>query len=83
MRGVIPSQRPRSLKKSFKKGDAVYEIVGRGKRKKLKLRYVLKKSTPIKKDVPLRETFERRMRTEMERRVTEAMLDAMKTALRK
>lgn len=82
-RGIVPSQRPRNLKKAFKKGDAIYEIVGRGKKKRLKLAYILKPSVNLPKTVPLHEDFARSMRQEMEVRVPQAMLDAMKTALRR
>ncbi len=35
--GVVPSQWPRALKRAFKKGDAIFKVVERGKRKRLKL----------------------------------------------
>ncbi|CAM5771956.1 hypothetical protein LMIY3S_03682 [Labrys miyagiensis] len=82
-RGIVPSQRPRNVKRSFKKGDAIYAITGKGKNKRLKLLYVLKSSVKIPKDVPMREDFRRSMIAEMQVRAPAAMLDAMKTAVRK
>ncbi|MDT3382514.1 hypothetical protein RNI52_34630 [Labrys neptuniae] len=82
-RGIVPSQRPRALKQAFKKGDVIYEVVGKGKRKRLRLAYVLKPSVVVPKRVPFRQVFEDTMRREMAQRVPVAMLQAMKTAIRR
>ena len=66
---IVKSQTPRAIPKSFIKGDIIYSQSGSyiksGSRKekgqdnrKLTLMYVLRTSTQIKKDVPLREVFE-------------------------
>lgn len=82
-RGIVPSQRPRNLKHAFRKGDAVYEVVGKGKRKRLRLAYVLKSSVVVPRRVPLRQTFKEVMTREMQQRAPRLMLEAMKTAIRK
>ncbi len=77
----VPSQRARALKRAFKKGDAIFGVIGRGKRKRLA--FILKPSVNIPKQGPMHEEFARSMKAEMEVRVPQAMLDAMKTALRR
>ncbi|TWB19503.1 hypothetical protein FBZ99_101276 [Rhizobium sp. ERR 1071] len=82
-RGVVASQRPRNVKGAFRKGDAVYAPVGKGKRRHLKLLYVLKASVKIPKAVPMHEDFKRVMTEQMQMRTQAAMLDAIKGAIRK
>ncbi|PRH85356.1 hypothetical protein C5L14_23230 [Labrys okinawensis] len=82
-RGIVPSQRPRNLKQAFRKGDVIYEVVGKGKRKRLRLAYVLKSSVTVPKRVPFRETFNEVMKREMAVRAPRLMLEAMKTAIRR
>ncbi|PRH86920.1 hypothetical protein C5L14_16675 [Labrys okinawensis] len=81
--GVVSGQRPKNLRRSFRRGDVVYAVTGRGKRKKLKLMYTLKTGAQIKKDMPFFEIFRETMTREMQQRAPKAMLEAMKTAIRK
>ena len=81
--GVVSGQRPKNLRRSFRRGDVVYAVTGRGKRKKLKLMYTLKTGAQIKKDMPFFEIFRETMTREMMQRAPKAMLEAMRTAIRK
>ncbi|MBP0578997.1 hypothetical protein J8I29_06750 [Labrys sp. LIt4] len=82
-RGIVPSQRPRNLKQAFRRGDAVYAVIGKGSKKRLKLMYVLKPSVAVPKRVPFRQTFNEVMTREMQQRAPRLMLEAMRTAIRK
>ncbi|WP_158812065.1 hypothetical protein [Beijerinckia sp. L45] len=77
-RGVPQSLKPLNLADSFKKGDVIYQRVGK-KGRKLKLAYVLKKAVKIKKDVPFRQDFARSMRREVSRAFGPRFRAAMKT----
>jgi hypothetical protein len=79
--GVTASQRPMNLANSFVAdrvglGPAIYQRQGRH----LKLMYVLRRSVPIRKDVPFREDFEITMRAEARANFPGAMLRAVLTS---
>ncbi|MES2694179.1 MAG: hypothetical protein V4773_11955 [Verrucomicrobiota bacterium] len=76
-RGVVASQRPKVLKNAFRKGDVIYQRVGKNK---LKLMYVLKPSAKIKKDVPFHEDFARVMKSEIVKALPKNVAIAMRTA---
>ena len=78
-KGMTPSLRPKALANSFRKGDAIYQRVGKGKRKKLRLLYTLKASAPIKADVPFTHDFEMVMRREIKARFADNLARAMRT----
>ena len=82
-RAILPSQWPRNIKGAFRKGDAIYTVVGKGRNKRVKLLYVLKSSVPVPKQVPFRQIFADNMTREMQQRAPAAKLDAMKTAPKK
>jgi hypothetical protein len=81
-RGVPPSQRPRNLANSFRKGNAIYQRVGKGKRARLRLMYFLKPMARIKKDVPFYEDFAKKMVEEMQANLARNVALAMKTRRR-
>ena len=82
-KGVPKGLRPRAIPNSFKKGDGIYQRVGTGKGRGLKLMYVLKTSAPIKADVPFHADFNRAMRRTLPVQFRIAMHKAMATAFRK
>eukprot|EP01037_Dinobryon_pediforme_P017840 gene17840-18068_t len=65
-----------------KRGDVIYQRIGKGKSEKLKLMYVLKPSAVIKKDVPFRSDFEAAMIGDLRANLPAAMLKAMQSAKR-
>ncbi|MCA1419464.1 hypothetical protein [Bradyrhizobium sp. BRP23] len=75
-RGVPQGQRPRNLKNSFRKGDVIYQRVGKNR---LRLMYVLKQQAKIKKDVPFYADFARVMIAELERNLARNIARAMST----
>ncbi len=77
-KGVSTKLKPANLPNSFRKGDVIYQRVGRGGRQ-LKLMYVLKRATPVPADVPFTSDFQSTMRREMAARFGPAMMRAMRT----
>jgi hypothetical protein len=76
--GVTASQRPMNLANSFIAdrvglGPAIYQRVGR----RLKLMYILRRSAPIRSDVPFREDFKESMIQEARANFPGAMLRAL------
>ena len=84
-KGVPKGLRPRNLPATgpsgaFVKGDVLYQRVGTGKSRGLKLMYVLKPSAPIRADVPFHAAFATAMRRTMPIQFRLAMRKAMATA---
>ncbi len=84
-KGVPKGLRPRNLPAtgpsgSFVKGDVLYQRVGAGKSRGLKLMYVLKPAAPIRADVPFHSDFDRIMRQTMPIQFRLSMRKAMETA---
>ena len=78
-KGMTPSLRPGALANSFRKGDVIYQRIGKGKRAKVRLLYTLKASAAIKADVPFSHDFAIVMRREMKARFAANMAKAMKS----
>jgi len=74
--GVVQSMRPRNLKNSFRKGDVVYQRVGKDR---LRLMYVLKPRAQINQDVPFFSDFATVMRGAMVANLPHNVAMAMKT----
>lgn len=84
-KGVPKGMRPRNLpatgpSAAFVKGDVLYQRVGAGKSRGLKLMYVLKPSAPIRADVPFHAAFTTAMRRTMPIQFRLALRKAMATA---
>jgi hypothetical protein len=78
--GGVPARlKPRVLTNAVIKGDVLYQRVGRGKNKRLRLMYVLKPSGRIPKAVPFYEDFGQHMRDALEQSLPEAVKHAMET----
>ena len=75
-RGVPARLRPKNLKTAVRKGDALYS---KDKKGRLRLLYVLKKSTNIPKRVPFYEDFLTSMQREIVRTLPMAVAKAMAT----
>ena len=87
-KGVPKGLRPRNLPATgpsgaFVKGDVLYQRVGKGKSRGLKLMYVLKPSVPIRADVPFHAAFATAMRRTMPIQYRLALRKAMATAKKK
>jgi hypothetical protein len=80
-RGVVNSQRPRNLDpgKSFVRNNRIYQVVGRGKARHVKLMYFLKPSVRVPKDVPFVEDFNAVIRKEILNNLPQAVIRAMTT----
>lgn len=78
-RGVSGRMKPRNLPNSFRRGDAIFQRIGKGKRERLRLMYILKPSVSQPKDVPFYEDFHRFMREEIRSTFPAAMKQAMQT----
>lgn len=78
-RGVPARLRPKNLRAAVRKGDALY---AKDKKGRLKLLYVLKKTTNIPKRVPFYEDFAASMSREMTRTIPMAVAKAMATRRR-
>lgn len=78
-RGIQPSQKPRDLKRSVRKGDLIFQATGKGKDQRLQLMFKLQPSYRIKRDVPLVEDFRRFMGEEVQKAFPKAMAQAMRT----
>jgi hypothetical protein len=81
-RGVPKGLRPTALPNSFKRGDVIYQRVGKKGRDGLKLMYTLKPSAPIRADVPFEQDFVASMRNVMRTAFPAAMARAMKSRKR-
>lgn len=84
-KGVPKGSRPRNLPTTgpsgaFVKGDVLYQRVGKGKSRGLRLMYVFKPSVPIRAEVPFSADFRRAMRQAMPGQFRKAMRRAMATA---
>lgn len=84
-KGVPKGLRPRNLPSTgpsgaFVKGDVLYQRIGKGKSRGLKLMYVLKPSAPIRADVPFHAAFSATMRRTMPIQFRLALRKAMTTA---
>jgi hypothetical protein len=77
-RGVPKALRPLALADSFKRGDVIFQRVGKGGRR-LKLMYTLKSSVRVPKQVPFRETFDAAMKREVFRAFIPRLWQAMAT----
>lgn len=78
-RGVPAQLRPKAMPNAFRKGDVLYT---RDNRRRLRLMYVLKHSTPIPQRVPFYEDFATSMQRELRRTLPLAMAKAMATRRR-
>lgn len=78
-RGIPHDLKPRNLRNSFVRGDAIYQRVGKGVSKGLRLAYVLKSSVPIDRDVPFVQAFHDVMLREVRRSFPQRMAAAMTT----
>lgn len=76
-RGVRADQRPRFIPNSFVRNGKLYQTVGRGAARRVRLMYVLKLQTRVPQDVPFYETFAKTMNdaihATMPKNVTRAM----------
>jgi hypothetical protein len=79
-RGITPSQKPRALANKVVKGNLIFQQVGRGKQKKLRLMYTLHPSAKQPKDVPFYEDFGKIMREASAKHFPERIKQAMRTA---
>lgn len=84
-KGVPKGLRPRNLPATgpsgtFVRGDVLYQRVGTGKSRGLKLMYVLRPTVPVRADVPFHSDFERIMRWTMPVQFGLTMRKAMATA---
>ncbi len=77
--GVVASQKPRALTNAFRKGDAIYQKVGKGKNSRLKLMYILKPSINQPADVPFMSAFQESMQAAAERHFPQRIMEAMRT----
>ena len=75
-RGVPTKLRPRNMPTAVRKGDALY---ARDKKGKLKLLYIIKRTTKIPKRVPFYEDFAASMQRELRRTIPQAVAKAMAT----
>ena len=84
-KGVPKGRRPRNLPATgpsgaFVKGDVLFQRVGAGKSRGLKLMYVLKPAAPVRADVPFQADFATTMRRTMPIQFRLALRKAMATA---
>ncbi|KWV59723.1 hypothetical protein AS156_30550 [Bradyrhizobium macuxiense] len=77
--GVRQSQKPANMVGKVVKGNKIYQAIGRGKTKHLKLMYVLVPRTQQPKDVPFHEDFEQIMIESSRRHFKERMIQAMRS----
>ncbi|TXN14714.1 hypothetical protein FV219_03120 [Methylobacterium sp. WL122] len=78
-KGIRPSQKPLNFSRPVRKGNLLFQAVGRGKNAKLQLMYKLQPAYQIKPDVPFTVDFQRFMREEARREFPKAMAKAMRT----
>ena len=82
-KGVPKNLRPRQLAKSFRRGDVIYQPTGRGKKRSLKLMYVLKSGVPIRGTVHFQADFDKTVQDVMQeafpRRFAEAWASRRKS----
>ncbi len=77
--GVPSHQKPRALRNSFRRGDKLYQQIGRGRSRRLRVMYLLKPSVRIPADVPFYADFAREMRNGLNRHLPGAVEQAMRT----
>ena len=79
--GVPKSKRPRNLPKdkTFVRGNKIYQVIGKGKTRRLKLLYFLKPQVKVRKDVPFYESFAATMKKEILNNLPQAVAKAMST----
>ncbi|KWV60537.1 hypothetical protein AS156_28570 [Bradyrhizobium macuxiense] len=77
--GVRQSQRPANMPNKVVKGNKIYQAVGRGKNKHLRLMYILTPKVQQPADVPFFEDFETIMRESSQRHFAKRMMEAMRT----
>jgi hypothetical protein len=75
-RGVVPSQRAKTLARSFRRGNLIFQRVGR---KGVRLMFSLVRSVRIKPDVPFYSAFSDYMRKEINAKFPDAIMKAMRT----
>lgn len=56
-KGVPKNLRPGNLGRSFRDGDVIYQEIGRGKKRRLRLMYVIKPTANVRAMVPLEIDF--------------------------
>lgn len=78
-KGVPVSKRPRNLKNSFVRNNKIFQVVGKGKTRRVKLVYFLRPSVRVPKDVPFYEDFQKTIRRELENNLPQAVVRAMST----
>jgi hypothetical protein len=77
--GVSKNQSPQGLSNKVVKGNLIFQSVGRGKNKKLRLMYVLAGSARQPMDVPFKADFETTMTDSASKHFKERMMQAMRT----
>lgn len=77
--GVFKNQRPHDMPNKVVKGNKIYQSIGRGKNKHLKLMYVLTPRARQPKDVPFHEDFEAIMMESAQKHFKDRMMQAMST----
>jgi hypothetical protein len=88
MHGVARNQKPRALQGAFKtkRGDAIVQPIGgrkrRGRTRKLRVMYLLRRAVRIKQDVPFHRDFKQQMREGMMKHLPAAIERAMNTRRR-
>jgi hypothetical protein len=78
-RGIPEGLKPRNLPNSFRKGDVIFQRMGRGPNKYLRFAYLLKPSAHIPKDVPFFRDFADSIMAETARAFPERFRSAMRT----
>jgi hypothetical protein len=76
--GVAASDKPRAPG-HLRIEDQIYQVRGRGKARQLVPVFILRPKVTIKKDVPFHEDFEEQMRSNIERELPGAVIQAMRT----
>lgn len=78
-KGMTQSLRPANLANAFVKGDVIYQRIKTGKKKGLRLLYVLKPQATMKADVPFRRDAEAVFRREVRASFPKRMMAAMRS----
>lgn len=76
---VRADQRPTRLRRSFRKDNKIFAVVGRGKGRSIKLMYVLQPSAQIAKSVPFYEDFARITGDVLRQQIPIRVIEAMAT----
>jgi len=79
--GVPKSKRPKNLPKdkTFVRGNKIYQVIGKGKTRRLKLLYFLKPQVKVRKDVDFYGDFDRVMSKSIMDNLPQAVMKAMST----